>query len=523
MKRQHGRDNRQTVPLLLILLLCAWLGAACANSTSQAKPDTDGDAEAEPELTEREGEAAIEGEAEEGESESAEEESEAEEEAEEEAPPDLGLDEFGGTKNHQTRATGFFRVEQIEERYWLITPAGHPFFSNGLVHITMDGTPTKDGVFHYRDLCQEKYKSGEAWATAQTTRLGEWGFNTIGAWSAHDLFRTRVPYTVIADLNGNAIGADGPTDVFTEDFAANVRNVLGAATAGRADDPYLIGYYTDNELHWGPDIIKGKHLFDEYMAKSLAASPGKQRLLQFLKDRYVTIQALKRDFDTKVTSWDELGASTGLDSRLTAGAYAVRSAWSGEVARAYFSISNAVLRELDPNHLNLGVRFVSQLVPRAVITVAGQYVDVMSINFYDLSGNMARNMTHMDSDYLSVDDYLRAHYEAGGRPLLISEWGYRAADSGLPNSYPPDWFYPTLATQNQRADAYEAKMREVLARPWFVGAHWFEYIDEPPEGRFDGEDNNFGFLSEKDEPYAPLVERSALVAKDIYKSIPYNP
>ena len=56
-----------------------------------------------------------------------------------------------------------------------------------------------------------------------------------------------------------------------------------------------------------------------------------------------------------------------------------------------------------------------------------------------------------------------------------------------------------------------------------MGAHWFEYIDEPPEGRFDGEDNNFGFLSEKDEPYAPLVERSALVAKDIYKSIPYNP
>mgnify|MGYP003340872377 CR=1 FL=1 len=35
--------------------------------------------------------------------------------------------------------------------------------------------------------------------------------------------------------------------------------------------------------------------------------------------------------------------------------------------------------------------------------------------------------------------------EATGRPILITEFGFRAADSGLPNTWPP--FYPTLATQ----------------------------------------------------------------------------
>lgn len=525
------RLPKSQTPVLLALAFGALAALACSNSSSKAPIDNDGDREAElgEQLFENDSEAAeteyeAEADAEsERESLAENEAEEAEPEAEEETPPDLGLDAYGGANNYKTRATGFFRVEQVNGRYWLITPDGHPFFSNGLVHVTMDGTPTKDNVFHYRDYCQTKYGTREAWADAQVTRLHDWGFNTIGAWSDHDLFRTRVPYTVLADLGGNAIGADGPSDVFAPEFEAGVRTILSGATGGRADDPYLIGYFTDNELHWGPDIVKGKHLFDEYMAKSIAASPGKQRFMQFLKERYVTVQALKRDFETPATTWDELGRLTTLSSQKTAGAYNVRAAWSGEVARAYFSTSNAILRELDPNHLNLGVRFVSQLVPRSVITVAGQYVDVMSVNFYDLSGHMAQNMTQMDPDYLPVDEDLLAHFEASGRPILISEWGFRAADSGLPNSYPPEWFYPTLATQKERADAYETKMRRVLSRSWIVGAHWFEYSDEPPEGRFDGEDNNFGFVSEKDEPYLPMIERSALVAKDLYKTVPYSP
>jgi agarase len=35
-----------------------------------------------------------------------------------------------------------------------------------------------------------------------------------------------------------------------------------------------------------------------------------------------------------------------------------------------------------------------------------------------------------------------------------------------------------------------------------VGDHWFEWADQPPGGRFDGEDNNFGLVSNADEAYA---------------------
>ena len=44
-------------------------------------------------------------------------------------------------------------------------------------------------------------------------------------------------------------------------------------------------------------------------------------------------------------------------------------------------------------------------------------------------------------------------YAIAGKPILVTEWGYRADDAGLPNSWPP--VYPTLADQDERADAYE--------------------------------------------------------------------
>jgi agarase len=107
------------------------------------------------------------------------------------------------------------------------------------------------------------------------------------------------------------------------------------------------------------------------------------------------------------------------------------------------------------------------------------------------------------------------HYTAGGKPILISEWSYRAADSGLPNTYPP--IYPTVTTQKERAKKFKTYVNALLERDYFVGHHWFIHADQPPEGRFDGENNNFGLVSEADVPYQLLVETSAAVANEIYR------
>ena len=421
-------------------------------------------------------------------------------------------DRYFGTLAHTTTATGFFRVEKIRDRWWLITPEGHPFYSAGVNGIRFSGTATAAGVKHYEQTAGRVYGSREAWAEAQIARCARWGFNTAGAWSDWQLLRKRMPYTVILYVGGSDWRTGRIADYFDESFRAAAREKIQKVAAPLADDPYLVGYFLDNEMRWGADH-RGGHLLDDCIARD-PASAGKKSVVAFLKKRYETIARLQMDFATGAASWEALLQYRRLPARGTSGAAATRAVWAGEAARVFFTTLDEELRAADPNHLNLGVRFIGQMTPKEVIAEAGKVVDVMSVNFYELTSVVTAANRLLHPFYLPTDDFLAAHYEAGGRPILVSEWGYRAADSGLPNTWPP--IYPTLATQRDRADAYERTVRRALAHPWIVGQHWFIYTDQPPEGRFDGENNNWGLLSEKDAPYAELVERAAGVHREIY-------
>jgi hypothetical protein len=51
-------------------------------------------------------------------------------------------------------------------------------------------------------------------------------------------------------------------------------------------------------------------------------------------------------------------------------------------------------------------------------------------------------------------------------------------------------------------------MDVVIRNPWFVGAHWFQYVDSPLTGRsYDGENYNVGFVSVADIPYRKWSRR----------------
>ena len=46
-----------------------------------------------------------------------------------------------------------------------------------------------------------------------------------------------------------------------------------------------------------------------------------------------------------------------------------------------------------------------------------------------------------------------------------------------------------------------------MSQPYFLGFHWFDYMDEPKGGRFDGENGNYGLVNIEDQPYTEFVER----------------
>jgi len=133
----------------------------------------------------------------------------------------------------------------------------------------------------------------------------------------------------------------------------------------------------------------------------------------------------------------------------------------------------------------IGSRFGCQPHPN-VIAAAGRYVDVVSFNCYDFDPSV------------SIDAYA-----AGGKPCLISEFSFRGDDSGLPNTSGGG---PRVASQAERAQCFERYVTAALRKPAVVGYHWFEHADQPAEGRFDGENSNFGTVTIEDEVYTELTE-----------------
>ena len=87
---------------------------------------------------------------------------------------------------------------------------------------------------------------------------------------------------------------------------------------------------------------------------------------------------------------------------------------------------------------------------------------------------------------------------------MLTEFSFKAQDSGLPNSKGAG---KPLPTQEDRAKHFESYVNGLAQLPFLVGYQWFEYEDEPAEGRFDGENSNYGLVNIRDEPWTVLVER----------------
>ena len=87
------------------------------------------------------------------------------------------FDPFGGWKKVVGQATGFFHLEAIGERDWLITPDGHGFLSLGINHIDATALKYPDNLLIWR----KKYASEENFIQQGVrTDILAWGFNTIG-------------------------------------------------------------------------------------------------------------------------------------------------------------------------------------------------------------------------------------------------------------------------------------------------------------------------------------------------------
>jgi hypothetical protein len=422
-------------------------------------------------------------------------------------PGDFKVSKFGGFLGTKAKATGFFRVQKIDGRWWFVDPEGYLFFSTGSCGIgpraelsrvqgreyifdtlppaglnafnrpvgntanqpagaaanqtaTTSNQPARRGgssSFYVWNLSR-RYGTewNQKWIDLTVRRMQSWGINTVGNWSDGSLGNShRITY--VATLSGWGIDARfmGMPDVYAREYAATVDAAAKRQCAPRKDDPYLLGYFIGNEQPW----------------------PGREA-----------------DLVNTILAGGETPMQTELKKYLASGDTPERrKAFAYSTFTKFIGMVNAAIKKYDPNHLNLGIRYGGSPTDEIIKASKGHF-DVFSMNVYGYSINQ---------------NTLQKIYDSTGLPIIIGEFHFGTPGRGLA---------PGLAqtrNQEERGVAYRYYVENAATHPALVGTHWFQWIDQPSTGRSDGENYNIGFLDVTDRPYTELID----AAKETFKRL----
>lgn len=435
-------------------------------------------------------------------------------------------------------ATGFFRLERINGRWWFITPEGRPWFMNG-VCVTdpkeggystslTDNEGQERGVFTelpaislYPDAyttergnervnflianLRAKYGQGDAaaarwqqqWTSHMQERLRQWGFNANAKWTRATSLE--LPFITVLRPDPQTPRILYAVDPFDPHFAANVERGVAAVLEQHRDDPLIIGHTFESEKGWDFDVVSA-------MLRDTGTLPAKAAFIDYLRQQHGAPEtsAQARSNWLRLLGLPAETAPEGLTAqallgtplKLTEALHADARAFIHLAGQRYYSIAVPIIRKYDPNHLILG----SSLTPgwhssyEWEVAAVG-YVDALSFDYYV-------------SDPAWIDPYLK--YDI---PILLLEYSFVVGGRGLPG------FHTTVSTQRERGLYYRQFIEQLAALPQFVGAGWFLLYDQPVTGRNPGgggECHNFGLINQQDQPYEEMLEEVQKTSRRLY-------
>ncbi|HEY9850680.1 MAG TPA: hypothetical protein V6D28_14535 [Leptolyngbyaceae cyanobacterium] len=386
---------------------------------------------------------------------------------------------YGGYCATKAKATGFFRVELIEGKWWFVDPEGHLFFSTGVNVINpRGGTSVVERKYIFKQLPPENLlpanperasfylwnlwrRFGEQWQPAwldlTVRRMQAWGFNTVGNWSAKEITDARrMPYVITLKdwhIETNYLGLP---DIYSNEFVRHSDRLAKEQCEPRKNDRFLIGYFAANEPSWsgrestvidliltGPETATKREL-----QKYLVLGDTPQRRKIFVHRAY----------------------------------------------EKYLKMIEKAIRKYDPNHLILGIRFAGNASDET-IRAAGIF-DVFSVNIYN---------------YVPDRKDLERFYRLSKRPILLGEFHFGVPGRGMSAGL------KQVRDRKERGIAYRYYVENAAAMPAVIGTHWFQWVDQPSTGRSsDGENYNIGFVDVTDRPDWETIETVKLTHARLY-------
>ena len=382
-------------------------------------------------------------------------------------PLDAGYTKFGGYAALPTRqATGFYRTEWIDGKWWFVTPEGHPFYSVGLnfidprVEAPYDGLefifatmPPKEKLTNPEETDFDEFmlerRFGKDWEKTWTARalqrMPAWGFNTAGCWALSSIKDAKqIPYCQfltswgrfdesILDLYKLYVGLP---DVYHPKFAEAADKNAGPRCGPRKVDPWLIGYFVTNS-----PPFSGR---EEITAERIPGGPATATRL-------------------KLESWLAPSETP-----------APRRAFLWQMYDDYLAIVTAANRRHDPNHLIIGMRFADDPFSDELLR-ASRHLDVFSYAAHELNAE--------------TQDKIRRIARVTGRPVLLDSFNFGAPARGLSGGF------VTVRDQTERGVGYRHFVENAAAMPEVVGTHFSRWSDDPAWGNDDGQNRNSGVLA----------------------------
>ena len=336
-------------------------------------------------------------------------------------------DKYGGNTNIKMEATGCFRVEQINDRWLFVTPAGHGYVALGANHVgkyldlqakemgllsKYDNDRPEAARFLIDEMKQMGLTAGEAYAPI-----------------APEL-KDALPWVANLTL---PVKSKFAFDVFDPDFQKKLQQSVIEQCVELRNDPMVLGIAFYDLPVWDHRRVKFFETLD-------SASPGGKQLAKYRA-------AGKSD--------DE---------------------FLGHVADVLYEHVAKACRAGAPNHLFFGERHRLRGTPDEVLRSVGKHVDVFCTQALILSPQRPPEWQVFQAERYDYEQQLTR------KPMVIIDW---AAPFSLTGTLQTE--KGTLYPEEKAAQQSAAWLIECLQRPYMVGVFKCQLIGLHGNDRwFDG-------------------------------------
>ena len=375
----------------------------------------------------------------------------------------------------------------------MIDPLGHPLFTFAFNSVSFASTEKEKAGL------KEKFGTEENWAK-ETKKLFE-EMNVYGMTGSKDKFNeylgeNKMPYfqslssisgygklkDMITSSGGSTSFRYNVMPVFDPNFEAYVDKKASKEVTARKDDPYLIGWFADNEI---PVTLE-------------------------LLESYLTVDPSNEDYMySYYAAWEWFKQRHGENAKIEDITAKDKEDFREYVFDRYYGVVSNAIRKYDPNHMYMGSRLNGTArTSSGIFAAAGRYLDCITFNYY---GTWTPRVADMENWY----------NWSGGKPFFVTEQYTKGMDAcektpGLTNESGAGWI---VKTQEDRGNFYQNYVLGLLEYGTCIGFKWYKYSDNDPDGPQTDVSNlnsNKGIIDRDYDYHYPLVEKMKELNNNVF-------